>query len=195
MIQIAVVYFSETGATGKLAEALMSGLESISNVSVIEHRIAGHEIVEGRFENQDLLTTLTACDGIVFGTPTYMGGVSAQLKAFIDATSELWCEQEWAGKIAAGFTCGSSFNGDQSSTLQYLITLASQQGMFWIGLDSATGYKDHGVNRLGCQLGVVAHTPDDTVHGDDLATATYLGRRVAQYAIKLQMTNSVIGAD
>jgi NAD(P)H dehydrogenase (quinone) len=68
-----------------------------------------------------------------------MGGVSAQFKAFADATSELWCQQEWAGKIAAGFTCGSAMNGDQTSTLQYLVTLANQQGMLWVGLDSAQG--------------------------------------------------------
>jgi hypothetical protein len=55
--------------------------------------------------------------------------------------------------------------------------------MFWLGLDSAHGYKDHGINRLGCQLGVVAHSVDGSVNDNDLDTARHLARRIAE-AIK-----------
>lgn len=185
MLKIAVIYFTKTDVTGALARSLCDGLKSVEDVLVIEHQIMGQEIVEGRFVNLKLLAALAECDAIVFGTPTYMGGVSAQFKAFADATSELWCEQEWAGKLAAGFTCGSAMNGDQSGTLQYLATLASQQGMLWVGLDSANGYKDHGVNRLGCQLGVVAYSADGSADEADLATARYLGERVGKQAQRL----------
>ncbi len=75
------------------------------------------------------------------GSPTYMGGAAAQFKAFIDATSDEWSKQRWANKIAAGFTCGSSLNGDQTACLQAMNTLASLQGMLWVGLDTACGYK------------------------------------------------------
>lgn len=185
MINIAVVYFTKTDVTGALAQSLVAGLNSVHDVNIITHKIQGHEIVEGRFVNHDIFTDLKDCDAIIFGTPTYMGGPSAQFKTFADATSDLWCEQEWSGKIAAGFTCGSAMNGDQTGTLQYFVTLANQHGMFWVGLDCAHGYKDHGVNRLGCQLGVVAHSPDGEVHSSDLATAKYLGQRVAEQARRL----------
>ncbi len=186
MIHIAVVYFTKTDVTGLLAQSLIEGVKTQAGATVVQHVIKGQEIVEGRFENPELLAKLKQCDAIVFGTPTYMGGVSAQFKAFADATSELWCQQEWAGKLAAGFTCGSAMNGDQTSTLQYFVTLANQQGMLWVGLDSAQGYKDHGVNRLGCQLGVVAHSSDGKAHQTDLASAHYLGKRVAQQAMRLK---------
>lgn len=107
------------------------------------------------------------------------GGVSAQLKSFLDATSELWCKQLWAGKFAAGITCGSALNGDQSSTLQYLITFVNQQGMLWVGLDTPFGYTDESINRLGCQLGVTAQSDGEMASKEDLNTARYLGERVA----------------
>ncbi len=185
MTQVAVVYFSHTDVTEKLAKSLIAGAQSVTGVDVFEYRIEGRHIVEGRFVDLELLSKLTTCDAIVFGTPTYMGGVSAQFKAFADATSELWCDQDWSGKVAAGFTCGSAVNGDQSSTLQYLVTLSNQHGMLWVGLDSAHGYKDHGINRLGCQLGVVACAPDGLADEIDLNSARYLGARVAQHAARL----------
>ena len=173
--------------TGKLAQALISGVKSVGDVNIIEHKITGKEIFEGRFKNIDLFVQLAECDAIIFGSPTYMGGVSAQFKAFADATSELWCQQEWSGKISAGFTSGIGLNGDQSSTLQYLATLSSQHGMLWVGLDSAQGFKDHGINRLGCQLGIVAHSSDGNAHEVDLASAEYLGQRIIRIARKLKL--------
>lgn len=189
MPKVAVVYFTHTDVTGSLARSLCAGLRTVEGLHVFEHQITGQEIIEGRFTPEQIFAELAECDAIVFGTPTYMGGVSAQFKAFADATSELWCEQEWAGKLAAGFTCGSAMNGDQTGTLQYLVTLASQQGMLWVGLDSANGYKDHGVNRLGCQLGVVAYSADGVADEADLATARYLGERVARQLQRFDKTS------
>ena len=135
MAQIAVVYFSKTGTTEKLAQAIMSGVREAPGVQVFSHNITGNEIVEGRFVNPDLFESLKTCDAIIMGSPTYMGGVAAQFKAFADATSPYWSKQQWVNKVAAGFTCGSGLNGDQSISLQYLNTLANQHGMYWVGLD------------------------------------------------------------
>ena len=82
MIKVAVVYFTKTDVTGQLAQSLIGGLKASGEVNVIEHIIRGHEIVEGRFVNHDIWSKLNDCEAIVFGTPTYMGGVSAQFKSF-----------------------------------------------------------------------------------------------------------------
>lgn len=179
MNTVAIVFFSQTGMTSALAEQIAKGCRGsgVDNVSLFQ--IQGEEIIAGRFVNEALMADLHHADAIVFGSPTYMGGVAAQFKAFADATSDLWCQQQWAGKLAAGFTCGSAPNGDQSGTLQYLITLANQHGMLWIGLDLANGQKGNSLNRLGCQLGVVAHCIDGKLETSDLATAEYLGMRLA----------------
>ena len=70
------------------------------------------------------------------------------------------------------------------------MTLSSQHGMLWVGLDSAQGYNDKGVNRLGCQLGVVAKSTDRIVNHVDIETATYLGHRVAKLAKTLKENKS-----
>ncbi|GAD03111.1 flavodoxin family protein [Agarivorans albus] len=177
-LKVAVVYFTKTDVTGILAKALQAGLAESYSIEVVSIQIQGKQIVEGRFCAPEVFEQLVDCDAIIFGSPTYMGGVAAQFKAFADATSELWCKQQWAGKVAAGFTCGSALNGDQTSTLQYLVTLANQHGMLWVGLDLASGYDQRELNRLGCQLGVVAQSSNGEVHPSDVATARYLGQRV-----------------
>ncbi len=184
MTEIGIVYFTHSDITGKLVAAAKAEMENVG-VDVVLHQIVGHEIVEGRFVNHELFDQLKNCRAIIFASPTYMGSASAQFKAFADATSELWAEQKWAGKIAAGITSGTGLNGDQSSTLQYFITLASQHGMLWVGLDTAHGHQNHGVNRLGSQLGVVAQTTDSSANRVDLLTAAYLGQRVARFAKRL----------
>lgn len=184
MTKIALVYFSNTDVTGRLMRAAGREIEK-EGKSAIFHEIKGSEITQGRFLNDGLMQELKLCDAIIFGSPTYMGSVSAQFKAFADATSDIWSSQEWAGKVAAGVTSGTGLNGDQGATLQYLITLASQHGMIWLGLDAPFDDESKGVNRLGCQLGVTAHSLDGTVHESDIKTAKYLARRVAQFVDRL----------
>jgi len=184
LAKVGIVYFTKTDITGELVNATISGIESIG-LEVFSHKIEGVEIVEGRFLNASVLDALKSCDAIIFASPTYMGGVAAQFKAFADATSELWEPQEWAGKIAAGITSGTGLNGDQSTTLQYFFTLASQHGMYWVGIDSAYGSGKNTINRLGCQLGVVAQSNGEEVDKADLETAKYLGIRVSNLVLKL----------
>jgi len=176
---IGIVYFSATDATKQLVTSCIQGILKVQSVDTKVHRIQGKDIHEGRFVNQKAIDELTKCSAIVFASPTYMGGPAAQFKAFADATSELWCDQLWSGKIAAGITCGSAPNGHQGCTIAYFQTLAAQHGMIWIGLDSAQGYTDHGVNRLGFQSGVVAHASDSHLDSTDLESAVYLGARIA----------------
>ena len=95
-------------------------------VELISHQILGKEIIEGRFINENLMNSLHNCDAIIFGSPTYMGNVAAQFKAFADATSDFWSSQKWAGKIAAVVTSGAViFNKDVASIKpQYLAAAA-----------------------------------------------------------------------
>jgi len=185
MSRIAIVYFSNSGVTGQLADAIASGAKQEPGITVFEHKVEGHEILEGRFENVALFEQLKLCDAIIFGSPTYMGSVSAQFKAFADASSDYWQNQAWSDKVSAGFTSGTALNGEQSSTLQYMATLASQHGMFWVNIDASYGTENSTLNRLGCQLGVVSHTTNNVAHDVDLATAKHLGRRVAKLTLRI----------
>ncbi|WP_455294720.1 flavodoxin family protein [Vibrio parahaemolyticus] len=191
MSKIAIIYFSKTDVTGQLARAIAAGVEQQGikqqgECEILSHRIEGSEIIEGRFVKPNLMDELAECDAIIFGSPTYMGGVAAQFKAFADASSESWYHQKWANKVAAGFTSGGALNGDQSCTLQYLQTFAYQHGMMWVGLDKISNSGEQNLNRYGVQGGIVAQGGEDgQLHASDVATAEYLGKRVAMLIDKL----------
>ena len=184
MKSVVIVYFSETGSTHRLAEAIEAGCLSIAATSVVLHRISGEEIDRGRFRNENCLRSIDHADGLILGSPTYMGGPAAQFKAFADATSDRWDSQQWSGKLASGFTVGSNPNGDQLATLQYFSLLAAQHGMLWVGLDIAAGYDDQGRNTLGSQLGLATHCVTGKTGNSDTETAMYLGARVARLCAK-----------
>lgn len=182
LTHIAVIYHSVTGTTQGLGEAIVEGARSVPGTSAITLAVQGSDILEGRYSNSHVLSQLEQADAIIFGSPTFMGTVSAQFKAFADATSEYWEKQGWANKIAAGFTIGSNFSGDQLHTIQYLQIFANQHGMLWIGLNIPGNSVEERRNRLGAQSGLIAHSPDGTLNAADCATARYLGQRVAQTA-------------
>ncbi|HCM0913499.1 TPA: flavodoxin family protein [Vibrio parahaemolyticus] len=195
MSKIAIIYFSKTDVTSQLARAIAAGVEQQGikqqgECEILSHRIEGSEIIEGRFVNPNLMDELAECDAIIFGSPTYMGSVAAQFKAFADASSESWYNQKWANKVAAGFTSGGALNGDQSCTLQYLQTFAYQHGMMWVGLDKISNSGEQNLNRYGVQSGIVAQGEDGKLHSSDIATAEYLGKRVAALVSKLSATSA-----
>ena len=174
---LAIIYFSGTGHTAQLAEAIR--LAASAQVTVEQHRIVGTDIVNGRFRCDKALDMIDAAAGVVFGAPTFMGGPAAEFKAFADATSDRWSTQAWRNKVAAGFTSGSCPNGDQSYTLNYFSVLAAQHGMLWCNLDLACGQNPSGLNRLGTQLGLASQGNAGVVPESDLLTAAHLGRRLA----------------
>ncbi|HEY9104141.1 flavodoxin family protein [Chitinimonas sp.] len=189
MTHTLIVFHSGTGSTAQLAEAARQGAAEIGTASLL--RINGADIVDGRWRNESLLAELDEADAVLFGTPTYMGGPSAQFKAFADATGGRWERQALAGKLAGGFTIGSSLNGDQLQTLHYLSILASQHGMLWCNLAVTPGRDPLGRNPLGTQLGVTAQNVEGRVADAYIETARYLGRRIARMASRYEAAVNV----
>jgi multimeric flavodoxin WrbA len=191
---VAVVYHSVTGTTARLAEAALSGAAGIDGIEAFSVSLECKDIEAGRYRNSEALDALSRADAIIFGSPTFMGCVSAQFKAFADATSEFWFQRRWAGKFAAGFTVGNNPSGDQLSTIQYLSVFANQHGMFWVGIDLPGGFDAAGRNRMGAQSGLIAHAPAGIIEAVDLETARYLGARVASVASQYRFGQSRLGA-
>ncbi len=182
---IAVVYHSITGTTDKLAQAVLDGAAGVQRTRTLSVLIDGNDIHQGRYQNSEAMNALDAADAIVFGSPTFMGCVSAQFKAFADATSDFWDQQRWADKLAAGFTVGVNPGGDLLNTIQYLSIFANQHGMFWVSINLPGGHDFQGRNPMGAQSGLVSHAPNGAVSSADIATASYLGSRVASLANRL----------
>lgn len=184
---VSVVYFSGSGHTQKMAEAVAQGAQSVAGAKANLVGIQGKDIAEGRWANDKVLAQLDASAALVFGTPTYMGGPAAQFKAFADATSERWFKRIWLNKIAAGFTVSGGPSGDKLSTLTYLFTFAMQHGMLWVG-QIELPFNDKGINRLGSYSGAMGQAfteaPDVAPNAADKLTGEGLGRRVAEAAAR-----------
>ncbi|WP_233080280.1 flavodoxin family protein [Rheinheimera soli] len=186
-MKIAIVYHSVTGTTAQLAEAVAAGCRSVATAEPQLLRIEGADIQQGRYKNSVMLEVIDQAEAVIFGSPTFMGSVSAQFKAFADATAgDHWVEQRWADKVAAGFTVGTGYCGDTLHCLHYLQILAAQHGMLWIGLDLAGAGDAKAPNRLGAQAGLIARAVDDAIEAPDLQTAFYLGQRVARIVSRLK---------
>ncbi|MBW4629860.1 MAG: NAD(P)H-dependent oxidoreductase [Brasilonema octagenarum HA4186-MV1] len=189
MPTVAIVYFSGTGHTHLMAQAIAEGASKVEGTTVEVLRIVGEQIVNGRWKDDATIEKLNNADAIVFGSPTYMGGVAAQLKAFIDAASGIWFKHGWKDKIAAGFTHSSSPSGDKQGTLLYLATNAAQHGMIWVNVGDLSSFlfgKDDGINRLGSFLGVMGQSQLDMsgkeaeIDAGDRLTSERFGQRIAE---------------
>lgn len=185
MVQIAIVYHSGEGHTEVQARAVERGAGAVNGVEV---RLIAAGDVDRHWAHLD------AADAIVMGAPTYMGSISAGMKAFMEATAAQYFEQRWSGKLAAGFTNSGSHAGDKLNTLTDIALFAAQHGMHWINLGLIAGNDtSHGspeeLNRLGGWLGAMAQSnidegPDRVPPDSDRRTAEHLGRRVAEAALQ-----------
>ena len=183
----AIVYFSGSGHTQKMAEAVAKGAGAIPDVKVNLIGLRGEDVTGGRWKNDAVLVELDASDVIIFGTPTYMGGPAAQFKAFADTTSERWFKRAWVNKLAAGFTVSAGPSGDKFNTLIYLFTFAMQHGMVWVG-QTETPFNEKGINRLSSYSGAMGQAftepPEVAPNEADKLTGEIFGRRVAEAAAR-----------
>jgi len=188
MASIIVLFHSGYGHTRKQAEAVLAGAGAAAGATASLIAIDA----EGHITDADW-AALAAADAIIFGAPTYMGGPSWQFKRFADASSKPWFGQAWKDKIAAGFTNSATMNGDKFSTIQYMITLAMQHSMVWIGTgmmpSNSKAATRNDLNYVGGFSGALAQSPADSSPDEgplpgDLETAKQFGHRVAAYAVK-----------
>jgi NAD(P)H dehydrogenase (quinone) len=191
MARLAIVVHSNHGHTAALARHIVVGANRVSGASAEVLQISGDQMEKGRWSDDALMAKVRAADAVVFGCPTYMGGVSAVMKAFLDASfNPDWLQQGWRDKIAGGFTNSGSQNGDKLSTLVQLSLTAFQHGMIWVGVadfpgnNRSTGTKDD-INRMGAWIGAMAQSngdqgPDLTPSSGDRETAERYGQRLAE---------------
>jgi len=185
MKNIAVIYHSGQGNTEHFAHLVVAGAQSVPDTEVSLLK------AENLTNNPSALLDF---DGYVFGSPTYLGGVSGPFKTFMDATGRLWRTQQLKGKLAAGFTVSALPSGDKQSTLISMFTFAMQHGMVWVGnpflpeQSSGVPY-EQAINRLGSWTGMMAQAghsaPGQSYAPGDLRTAEAFGRNFASVLARM----------
>lgn len=183
---LVVAYHSGFGHTAVLADAVAAGARAAG---------ARTRVVAVERITDDDWAALDAADGIVFGSPTYMGDVSAAFRTFVEATSRRCIEGTWQNKVAAAFTNSGAMSGDKLHSLMSMAVFAAQHHMHWVNLGLVAGWNStaaspEDLNRLGFWLGAGAQTntdlPPNAMSEADIRTCTQLGERVAQVAQQLR---------
>ena len=81
MKSIAIIYHSRQGHTQFIAEQIQIGAAQIKGIEI------------DLFTAESLMSKpelLIQYDGLIWGSPTYLGGVSGTLKQLMDMTGGLW---------------------------------------------------------------------------------------------------------
>ena len=158
-MQILVLYYSRSGNTKKLAEAVLRGIEEVDEVKGLLRSTA--EVTREDFVDSA---------GILAGSPTYFGGMAAPLKDVFDRFVGIRKDME--GKVGAAFATAGDPSGGKETTMLSILQAMLIYGMIVVGDPlEATGHYG-----TACQ-GV----PDDTAEEN----AQKLGRRVANITRRL----------
>jgi len=180
MHKLAVIYHSAHGHTEHIAKQVAQGGRAVPGVEV--HILKADDAARTP-------ERLLGFHGLVFGSPTYLGGVSGCFKSFMDSTGRLWRSQQLRGKLASGFTVSSLPAGDKQSTLLSMFVFAMQHGMIWIGnpiipeQHAGVPY-EQAANRLGSWSGLMAQAGHaaaaDSFDAGDIKTARMFGRNFSE---------------
>lgn len=176
MAQIVILYYSERGHTKRLASAIGKGVLSTENSVVL---------IDISDLNVNTAKLLQQADGVLWGSPTFMGSMAAPMKAFIDNLSKsgLWTSQPLVDKMAGGFTVATYPSGDKLSTLMQFALISAQHGMLWvnhIGVGNRVSGDLVNPNPCGSWLGLMATSSSDKnqlIENDDYLTAVAFGKR------------------
>lgn len=157
MAKVLVVYYSKTGNTQGMAEAVARGAGEVAGVEVQVQAVAD--------------TTpdhLLDADGVIFGSPVYYGAMAAPLKELFDKS--VCHHQKLTGKVAAAFTSSGAVHGGNETTIMGILKACLIHGMV---VQGRAGGDHYGAVSVG--------KPDATT----LADCQDLGRRAAELTARL----------
>ena len=194
MSSILVLYYSSGGKTKQLAHLIARGVEEFGSEAVIRTvpRIsANNEKTEDKIPDSGdcyvSLKDLENCHGLIVGSPSRFGNMSAPLKYFIDQTSELWMNSKLSGKPVGFFTSASSLHGGQEAVLLSMMIPFLHHGMVICGLPysetsllhTKTGGTPYGVSHWS---GV---NNELSLSDEEKQLAKAQGKRIAKFASQL----------
>ena len=157
-VRLAIVYYSSTGNTYRLAQAVAAGATDAGAEVRLRQvaELAPDEAIDANPAwRKNLQATsevpvathddLQWADGFVFGTPTRFGLPAAQLKQFIDTCGGLWAKGQLTDKVVSAFTGAGNDHGGQESTLLALCNVFYHWGAILV----PPGYTDPSVHAAG----------------------------------------------
>jgi NAD(P)H dehydrogenase (quinone) len=203
-MKVLIVYYSLYGHTYRVARAVEKGVASVPGITPVFRRVEEFEAVLKATANSEharkqreeqaqvpvcSLDDLREADGVIFGSPTRYGNMTAQLKQLIDSTAGLWLKGEMEGKPAAVFTSTASTHGGQETTLLSMMIPLLHLGMLIVGLPYSVEGMIHTEARGGTPYGattIAGGRGELEPKPEDLFLAQALGKRVAEITLKVR---------
>lgn len=200
-MKIYLIFDTRYGNTMKLIKKAKEGVEStgcegiLKRVKIFEPEaiIERNDRWKKAFDEYSALPEATAedlknCDGLILGSPTRFGNMSAPLKMFIDSTSKAWLEGALIGKPVGFITSTSSMHGGNETTLISMMFPLLHHGAIIVGIPysemglitTKKGGTPYGASSVS---GPMADIEPDEI---ELNLAFALGKRVAEIAMKLR---------
>ena len=198
MKEILILYFSKYGATELLAREIANGVDSVEGVSSKIRTVPSIPISNEKndtipdqgppyIEKQDLFD----CDGLILGSPCRFGNMAAELKYFLDNTTNEWLNNALTEKPAGVFTSSGSMHGGQESTLLTMAIPLLHHGMLLTGIPFSE--KELSTTREGGTPYGPSHVSDETAQKslspDEVSLARALGKRISRIAKQLNQTD------
>ena len=173
--RIAVIYYSSGGNVHRLASAVADGAAEAG--AEVRLRRAGEGYFDGR-ERVPMasLEDLTWADGYAFGSAARYGLPAWPLKRFFDSTGDLWEAGALADRVATAFVSSDFVHGGQESAILAIHNVIHHWGSLVLG----PGYTDPAIEAAGGNPYGASAT--GAANADELASARYLGRRLAEFA-------------
>ena len=194
MKEILILYFSKYGATELLAREIANGVDSVEGVSSKIRTVPSIPISNKKnddipdqgppyIEKQDLFD----CDGLILGSPCRFGNMAAELKYFLDNTTNEWLNNALTEKPAGVFTSSGSMHGGQESTLLTMAIPLLHHGMLLTGIPFSE--KELSTTREGGTPYGPSHVSDEKTQKllspDEVSLARALGKRISRIAKQL----------
>jgi NAD(P)H dehydrogenase (quinone) len=134
---------------------------------------------------------LEGIDGIIVGTPTRYGNMTAQMRNFWDQTGGDWMKGTLIGKPVSVFTSTATQHGGQETTIITTLITLLHHGLIFVGLpysfdeqrrmDQITGGSPYGASTIAGKNG--ERKPSE----NELNLARHLGHRLTLVATKLMV--------
>jgi NAD(P)H dehydrogenase (quinone) len=193
-VNIAVVYYSATGNTHRLAEAVAEGAadagadvrlrrvrELAPDEAIDSNPAWRRHITANRHVPEAELADLDWAHGLAFGSPTRYGMVAAQLKQFLDTTGPLWQQGKLTDKVVTSFTSAATAHGGHETTLLSLDAVFSHWGSVIVPLGYSSPEAFETGNPYGSTWVSGSHRHPDAL---TLRVARHQGGRLVQWALR-----------
>lgn len=110
-----VIYYTQSGNTKKMAESVAEGIQKAGVEAVVK------DVLDVKVDE------LLKYDGIVIGSPTYYGSMSAQIKQLLDNSVKFHGKLD--GKVGAAFASSANIGGGNETTILDILNAMLIHGM------------------------------------------------------------------